>query len=130
MAVVWIQASGSSHPMAIDAPSPSPGAWKTVKHEGVRVDIPATWERVDTGGCEFHFIRWAHPATRPCDFEEGIAFYGSDTFDPAHGPGVWQTTEKGVRAWGGYTYAGDFAVYVSHSDRDVVRKILGSARVE
>ena len=34
---------------------------------------------------------------------------------------------SGTPAWAGYTYAGDFAVYVSHGDRDVVRKILGSA---
>ena len=31
-----------------------------------------------------------------CDFAEGAAFYGSDTFDPAHGPGVRRTTENGT----------------------------------
>jgi hypothetical protein len=126
MAVTWIQSGGSSPSRAIDA-SPSQSGWRTVEYEGVRVDIPAAWERVDTGGCEFQFIRWAHPKTPACVFDEGVAFYRSDTFDPAHRPGIRRTTERGILAWAGYTYAGVFAVYVSHGDRDVVRKILGSA---
>ncbi len=125
-AVAWIQAGGSSPSRAIDA-SPSQSGWKTVEYEGVRVDVPAAWKRVDTGDCEFQFIRWAHPEAPTCDFDEGVAFYGSDTFDPAHRPGIRRTIENGTPAWAGYTYAGDFAVYVSHGDRDVVRKILGSA---
>lgn len=127
MAVVWIQANGSSPSRAFDA-APSQSGWKTVEYQGVRVAVPAAWERVDTGGCEFQFVRWAHPKTPACDFEEGVAFYGSDTFDPAHRPGIRRTTQNGDPAWAGYTYAGDFAVYVSHGDRAVVRKILGSAR--
>lgn len=32
--------------------------WKTIEYDGVRVDIPATWERWDMGSCEFTFERW------------------------------------------------------------------------
>ena len=127
MTVSWIQATGPSSPEAVGASSSS-GSWKTVEYEGVRVDIPSAWERVDTSGCEFQFVRWAHPETPPCDFEEGVALYASATFDPAHRPGIRRTTENGIPGWGGYTYAGDFAVYISHDDRDVVRKVLASAQ--
>ncbi len=78
--------------------------------------------------CEFEFESWARPDSPPCDFEGGAAFYGSATFDPAHGPGVRRTTENGTATWDGYVYAGDFAVYASDSDRDLVREVLDSAR--
>ncbi len=58
------------------------------------------------------------------------AFYGSDTFDPAYRPGMRRTTTNGgeVGTWGGYVYAGDFAVHASDTDRDLVREVLDSAQ--
>src|SRR3954453_11918132 len=64
------------------------GGWKTIEYRGVRVDIPQTWERSDRDDCEFHFEQWGPPESAGCDSGEGVAFYFSATFDPAHGPGV------------------------------------------
>jgi hypothetical protein len=105
--------------------------WKTIEHRGVQIDIPSAWERLDMSDCEFQFEQWAPPDSSPCDSEGGVAFYGSATFDPAHGPGVRRTTTNGTDAatWGGYVYAGDFAVYASDTDRDLVQGVLDSVRV-
>jgi hypothetical protein len=99
-------------------------AWKTVEYRGVQIDIPSAWERSDMSGCEFQFEQWAAPGSPACRLEGGAAFYGSATFDPFHGPGVWQT----ATTWSGYAYAGDYAVYVSDTDRDLVQKVVDSAR--
>lgn len=126
-ALAWLQADDSSHSRVVGE-SPTHEAWKTVEHDGVRVDVPAAWERLDTDTCEFPAERWARPGSPPCEFEEGVAFYGSSTFDPAHGPGVRRTTENGRPAWGGYTRVGDFAVYASYGERHLVRDVLDSVR--
>lgn len=58
-----------------------------------------------------------------------MTFYGSALFDPAHGPGVVSDTGNGSVGWSGYTYAGQFAVYVfDNVDGEVVRHILASVR--
>nr|BFE74027.1 hypothetical protein GCM10020092_073280 [Actinoplanes digitatis] len=98
--------------------------WQTIEYRGVKVDIPADWKRLKKDDCEFQFEQWAPPGSHPCDFKGGVRFYGSATFDPAHGPGVRRTTGT----WSGYVYAGDYAVYVSGADRDLVQRVLDSAR--
>jgi hypothetical protein len=108
------------------AESPQSG-WKTIRYEGVRVTIPVAWERSDRGDCEFQFEFWAPPNSDDCEQAGGVAFYGSATFDPAHGPGVVRVQNRTEPDWGGYTYAGEFAVYVSDDDRDIVQRVLKSA---
>lgn len=108
--------------------SPSREGWQTIEYQRVRIDIPSTWKRLDMGDCEFEFERWARPGSPPCEFEEGAAFYAAATFDPAFGRGVRRTTENGSPTWGGYTFAGDYAVYATYGDRDVVQQVLDSAR--
>jgi hypothetical protein len=125
--LVWFRASGDPRSKVVDDSAAREG-WKTVEYDGVRVDIPTAWERVDMGDCEFQAERWAPPDAPPCDSEEGVAFYRSATYDPADGPGVRRAGESGGPAWGGYAYAGDFAVYASDGDRAVVRDVLVSAR--
>ena len=62
------------------AESADASGWKTLAYEGVSVDIPSDWKRLDMGDCEFRFERWAPPGVPPCDPDaEGIAFYGSAT---------------------------------------------------
>jgi hypothetical protein len=43
--------------------------------------------------------------------------------------GVRRTNENGAVAWGGYTFAGDFAVYASDVNPHLVQGVLDSARV-
>jgi hypothetical protein len=124
--LIWFRAAGAPRAEAVaEAVSqpPAPEMWKTIEYRGVRVDIPSAWERPDTSGCEFRFERWASPDSPRCG-GEGVVFYGSATFDPAHGPGVRRT----AALWAGYVFAGDYAVYASGSERDLVQRVLDSAR--
>jgi hypothetical protein len=109
------------------AESPQPG-WKTIQYQGVKVDIPSAWERTDMNDCEFDFEHWAPPGAADCGMHGGVAFYASATFDPAHGPGVIRTEDRQRARWGGYTDTGQFAVYVSDSNRALVRRVLDSTR--
>ncbi len=98
--------------------------WRTVELDGVRVDVPASWERASRRGCEFRFERWAPPSDRGCDGVVGLSFYASATFDPAQGPGVHRRSP----GWGGYALAGDLAVDVAAPDRTLVSRVLASVR--
>ena len=124
----WLQATSGPRSEVV-GDSPSAEGWKTIEYGGVTIEIPSAWERLDMSDCEFQSERWAEPDSPPCDFEGGAAFYGSATLDPANGPGVRRTTENGIATWGGYVYSGDFAVYASDSDRDLVQAVLDSAQV-
>ena len=105
-----------------------PQGWHTVEHEGVLLDIPGGWHELDTSKCEFGFARFGPTDADACTFDhEGLGFYASASFDPKHGPGVLEEEEGG---WGGYVYAGDWAIYATVSDPDRARRILASARLE
>lgn len=122
LAVVWYDGRGGADVVAETSGS------QTIQYDGVRVEIPGSWDRLDQSECEFEFEVWAPPGTPPCRWSRGVAFYGSDTFDPSHGPGIRRDGEPGEARWSGYTYAGDYAVYAGDDDRAVVRHILASAR--
>jgi hypothetical protein len=121
---LWLGRGDDDHAEVVSDPATS--EWKTIEYRGVQVDIPASWEPLDMDNCEFQFEVWAPPETG-CDWAGGVAFYGSATFDPAHGPGVQRVTSPNEPEWRGYTFAGDFAVYASTDDRDAVERILQSA---
>lgn len=116
-------------PNELTSPSAEVDGPQTVlmEYSGVEVKVPSTWERLDTSACEFGFDRWGPPESDPCNYVEGVAFYGSALFDPATGPGVNRTKENGTPGWGGYVLRGDWAVYGFSWDRGVVRGILDSA---
>ena len=104
--------------------------WKTLEYEGVTVDIPSSWERLDLDDCEFRFERWGPPDVPPCDPDTtGVAFYGSATFDPELGPGVITNDREDPQLpdWEGYVIAGDLVVHASDPRRAVVENILDSA---
>jgi hypothetical protein len=128
VAVVWFRSNGGGGAHVVGDSSSQDG-WKTIEYQGVRVDIPSDWGRLDPSECEFQIERWAQPDSPPCDFEQGAAFYASATFDPADGPGVRRTTENGSATWAGYVDSGDFVVYASDADRGVVQELLDSVRV-
>jgi hypothetical protein len=125
----WFEDVGEPRSEVVSDPATRQG-WKTIEHEGVRVDIPAAWERTDMDDCEFRFEHWAPPDSSACGFDGGVAFYASAVFDPAHGLGIRRadTTAADASTWGGYAYAGDFAVYASDDDRKLVEEVLDSAR--
>lgn len=117
---------GDSHSQV--ATDPSAGGWKTIEYEGVRVEVPAGWTRMDMESCEFQFERWAPPDLPACSPDGGVSFYASATFDPAHGPGIRHDDAANDPAdWAGYVYAGDFAVYAADDDRRLVQHVLRSA---
>ena len=105
--------------------------WKTIEFRGVRVDIPQSWERSDQDDCEFHFEHWGPPESAGCDSDEGVAFYYSATFDPAHGPGVRRADPRGALGspWGGWSSGGDeYDIYATAPQREVVKAVLNSVR--
>lgn len=125
--VLW--SSGAGGPRAeVVTDSSAPQGWQTIDFEGIRVDIPADWERSDMDDCEFRFEHWASPGSPACGSSGGVAFYASATFDPAHGPGIRSSEFNGDPDWGGYVDIGEFAVYASDDDRELIGTILGSAR--
>jgi hypothetical protein len=102
--------------------------WQTVDHEGIKVEVPGDWQQLDTSACEFEFVRFGPRGSAPCTYDhDGLAFYGSATFDPAQGAGVLTEDDAG---WSGYVYAGDWAVWTQAGDRDLLRGILASARTD
>jgi hypothetical protein len=101
--------------------------WKAITYEGVRIDIPAGWERLDLSACEFESERWGPSGAGGCDYHGGVTFYRSSLFDPVYGPGVRRGGSNREPLWAGYAYAGEFAVYCSDDDRDVVAEVLRSA---
>src|SRR4051794_14025626 len=83
--VLLVVDRGTDHDGAEVVTNPAArSGWKTIEYRGVRVDIPQSWERSDRDGCEFHFEHWGPPGSAGCASEEGVAFYYSATFDPAH----------------------------------------------
>jgi hypothetical protein len=125
--LLWHVATGGDHAEVVSESS-ARDPWKTIEYHGVRVDIPASWDLTDMDDCEFDFEHWAPPNSPKCGRGGGVAFYRSATFDPAQGPGVRRTHSSNSPTWGGYVDVGDFAVYVSDAHRDLVQKVLNSAR--
>ena len=103
------------------------GGWKTVEMDGVRVDVPDAWDRVEVEGCPSVHEHWALEGAG-CGDDQGLALLGSATFDPADGPGVHRYGDGGSPRWGGYVLVGDLAVNVFDDDRDLVQAVLDSAR--
>ena len=127
LAAAALASCGDSHSGV--ATDPSAGGWRTIEYHGVTVDVPAGWARKDMARCEFRFERWAPPDLPACSPGEGVSFYSSATFDPAHGPGTRHADAANDAAdWAGYVYAGDFAVYAADDDRGLVQHVLRSAR--
>ncbi len=127
---LWLATRGPQDP-GVDSAVPARSGWTTIEHDGVRVDVPASWEHADMDDCEFGFEHWGPAGGPACGQGGGVSFYGSATFDPAHGPGVRRAGRADgpdSPTWAGYAYAGDYAVYASDDTRSVVRRVLRSAR--
>jgi hypothetical protein len=124
---VWLRLDHDGGGAETVGGSSRPG-WVTIEFHGVRVEIPASWKRSDRDDCEFMSEVWAPPGSRSCTWAGGVAFYDSATFDPAQGPGVRRPGSRAEPEWGGYTYAGDLAVYASDHDRETVLRVLQSAQ--
>lgn len=97
--------------------------WLTVEHEGVLVDVPGDWERLDASGCEF-----GPPRSDPCGSEDESLTFHRLPFDPDYRPGL--RPDRDLGGWSGYVFAGDWAVYVVVEDRGRGERILESVRPE
>src|SRR3954466_6162771 len=98
LAGVWLWLDRNDGGAAIVSDSSRAG-WMTIRFQGVRVDIPSSWERSDRDACEFHFEVWAPPNSNGCKWAGGVAFYASAPYDPAHEPGVRRTESSDEPEW-------------------------------
>jgi hypothetical protein len=101
-----------------------------IENDGVQVNVPGNWVKLDTSSCEFRWIRFAPYGVDPCDYDgASLSFYASATFDPATSAGeITSVPDSPDRLAGGYVYAGDWAVYVQAGSVLPVTEILSSVR--
>ena len=136
--LILVNATGDSRP-AVVADSPAPveassnvpvrDGWKTVAYQGVQIDIPNAWERLDMTDCELHFEQWSHRSRRRVVSKEALRSISPQRSTRSTLRASGEPPEVRTPAWNGYVYAGDYAVYAAHSDRDLVQGVLDSARV-
>ena len=103
--------------------------WQELAYQEFRLEVPPDWVRLETSGCENVAEHWGPTDLGPCAGAIGVWFYGSDSFDPAAGPGVRPVEpSNGLPdgGWGGYVTPGDLVVYAQDVDEEVVRRILRS----
>jgi hypothetical protein len=119
--------SATPHPTPTASSSPLPGGLQHVTYDGAAVDVPEDWEPVP---CEHGDLIQVGPGEPgPCKGGVGVAFYRSETFDPADAPGVLSRSHQGgAGLWSGYAYGGDWAVYVQTPDRHLTRQVLASVQ--
>ncbi|AIY16509.1 hypothetical protein GUY44_27890 [Pimelobacter simplex] len=120
-AVLWGSRPGAG-PVAHD-PRPT-GGWQTIAQGDARAEVPADWREVR---CEGGTSRWAPPGDEPCAGPSLATFLGTDAVTLTVGPGVLVRSDVGT-AWTGYVPAGDRALHVTGADRDLVRRVLATAR--
>ncbi len=99
--------------------------WQQFEAQGVGFELPAGWaQRTCDGG----MTPYGPTQADACDYRNSLSLYGSALFDPAYGPGIHMDTTDGMTTWAGYVYAGEFAVYVITTDRQLTSSILDSVR--
>jgi len=94
-------------------------AWTTRTVDGVTLDVPPRWVRLDTGACRFGQTRFGPVGTEPCATPAPLAVFGSGSYDNVAPPGLDP----------GYVLTGD-QVVTAEGDPDVVRRVLASAHLE
>lgn len=127
--VIWQARSAASEAHVVEDASTASG-WQTIEYDGVRVDVPSDWRRVERTDCEFSYERWASSDEEDCIADgDGVSFYASATFDPKYGPGLRRgDPQVDDEPWAGYAYAGEYAIYAAGADREVLAAVLASAR--
>ncbi|MCD4525481.1 hypothetical protein [Nocardioides sp. cx-173] len=125
---------------AADVGDPGAG-WHTVlverdpvgqDEDGARilVDLPDEWTRLDTSGCEFAWLRFGPAERDPCDDGAGAMVVGSATFDSGVGPGLRPVSHSATnKDWRGHVFTGQYAVIAEGQDEEILRRVLGSARL-
>jgi hypothetical protein len=106
--------------------------WQIVSYRGVTLELPPTWERLDTTICDVDLERWASAGQEQCEGDTGLSFLDEDTFDAATGPGVHTASASDTLpagGWTGYVTRGDVVVNVTDVDEVVVRRVLQSVSV-
>lgn len=117
--------AGTWPPTPIEVADPvASGEVRTGKFDGITFDVPAAWTRVDCAS------QIQYSPTGACIGAMGVGLrFLNDTFQPAMAEGELVSTRAGERTvWGGYVFAGDWAVYAAAPERDVIRTILDSVR--
>lgn len=98
--------------------------WQTIRHGDAVAEVPGDWRRYDCDGRE------VYAPSDPCADWKGAGFAGAADFDPAMEAGVILRYPADDREWTGYVYVGHEVLSVSDPDRDLVRWVLATARVD
>jgi hypothetical protein len=102
--------------------------WQTIEYQGVAVDLPESWQRVDNAGCQFDLEHWGPEEAPECSYDVGVMFMLSGSYDGRYGPGPRRSPPSEASPWSGYRLVEPWAVIVAHNDRDVAHRVLSSAR--
>lgn len=117
--VLW-GARGGETPVA-DPPRPAP-AWQTIRQGQVEVEVPGDWRRIRCGDRDL----WA-PPDGACADRTGVVLLPAATVDISGVPGAVHHAEVDDK-WTGNVVVGGLVVDVTDPDRDLVRRVLASAR--
>ncbi|GAA3544784.1 hypothetical protein [Nocardioides daeguensis] len=100
------------------------GDWQTIRQGEAVAEVPGDWRRSECAG------RIVYAPSDPCTDWKGAGFSGAANYDPAMGPGVILRFPADDDEWTGYVYVGQQVLSVSDPDRDLVRRVLASARLD
>lgn len=112
----------------------TPGAAETsavptlvdAEHDGVRFSALDTWREKS---CRDHVQLTPGSGCRSIQQSEGIQFLDASTFQPAMDEGELVLGGSGTeRLWGGYVRRGQYAVWVTHPDRETAQVLLDLIR--
>jgi hypothetical protein len=80
--------AGSDSVAEVVSDSSAKTGWMTIEYQGIRVDIPSGWERLE--GCEVPWEHWGRDGSS-CASDGGVYLGSSTTYDPDRGPGIRRT---------------------------------------
>lgn len=98
--------------------------WQTIRQGDVMAEVPGDWRRHECHG------RLVYAAVDPCTNWTGAGFSSGATYDAAMQAGVILRYPDDDREWSGYVYVGQDVLSVSDPDKDLVRQVLASARLD
>ena len=101
---------------------------QTIEFQGVMVDLPENWQRVDNSNCGIDLEQWAPTSAQTCAYDGGVTFMNSGSYDSRYNPGLRRSRPDEPSRWSGYVLVRPLAVFVAAGDMALARRLLQSAR--